>query len=43
MGRSCNTNRGKRNSRLFVGKPERRRPLGRSRRRWVDTIKMELG
>jgi hypothetical protein len=22
--------------RIFVGKPERKRPLGRSRRRWVD-------
>jgi hypothetical protein len=25
-----------------VGKPERRRPLGRPRRRWVDNIKMDL-
>jgi hypothetical protein len=25
-----------------VGKPERKRPLGRPRRRWVDNIKMEL-
>jgi hypothetical protein len=28
--------------RLLVGKPERKRPLGRPRRRWVD-IRMELG
>jgi hypothetical protein len=27
---------------LLVGKPEGKRPLGRSRRRWVDTIKMDL-
>jgi hypothetical protein len=27
---------------IFVGKPEGRRPLGRSRRRWVDNIKMDL-
>jgi hypothetical protein len=29
--------------RLFVGKPEGKRPLGRPRRRWVDNIRMELG
>jgi hypothetical protein len=28
--------------RLLVGKPERRRPLGRPRHRWVDNIKMGL-
>jgi hypothetical protein len=28
--------------RVLVGKPERRRPLGRSRRRWEDNIKMDL-
>jgi hypothetical protein len=26
--------------RIFVGKPEGRRPLGRPRRRWEDNIKM---
>jgi hypothetical protein len=26
-----------------VGKPERRRPLGRPGRRWVDNIKLDLG
>jgi hypothetical protein len=25
-----------------VGKPERRRPLGRSTLRWVDNIEMDL-
>jgi hypothetical protein len=30
-------------SRLLVGKPERKRPLGRPRRRWVDNIRMNLG
>jgi hypothetical protein len=29
--------------RLLVGKPERKRLLGRPRRRWVDNIKMDLG
>jgi hypothetical protein len=28
--------------RLLVGKPERKRPLGRPRCRWVDNIKMDL-
>jgi hypothetical protein len=33
----------KRNAyRFLVGKPERRRPLGRSRLRWVDNIRMDL-
>jgi hypothetical protein len=33
----------KRNAyRLLVGKPERKRPLGRPRRRWVDNIRMDL-
>ena len=27
--------------RVLVGKPERKRPLGRPRRRWEDNIKME--
>jgi hypothetical protein len=27
---------------IFVGKPERRKPLGRPRRRWEDNIKMDL-
>jgi hypothetical protein len=34
----------KRNTcRLLVGKPEGKRPLGRSRRRWVDNISLDLG
>jgi hypothetical protein len=28
--------------RILVGKPERKRPLGRPRRRWVDNIKMNF-
>jgi hypothetical protein len=28
--------------RLLVGKPERRRPLGRPRCRWMDNIKVDL-
>jgi hypothetical protein len=29
--------------RILVGKPERKRPLGRPRRMWVDNIKTDLG
>jgi hypothetical protein len=43
MCRACSTNGEKRNAyRILTGKPEGRRPLGRSRRRWVDSIKMDL-
>jgi hypothetical protein len=28
--------------RLLVGKPERKRPLGRPGRRWIDNIKVDL-
>jgi hypothetical protein len=28
--------------RLLVGKPERKGPLARSRRRWIDNIKMGI-
>ena len=27
---------------VLVGKPERKRPLGRPRLRWVDNIRMDL-
>jgi hypothetical protein len=41
MGRACSTNGGKRNAyRIFVGKPEGKRPLGRPRRRLEDNIRM---
>jgi hypothetical protein len=42
MGRTCSTNGEKRNAyRLFVGKPEGKRPLGSPRHRWADNIKMD--
>jgi hypothetical protein len=28
--------------RIFVGKQEEKRPLGRPKRKWVDNIKMDL-
>jgi hypothetical protein len=44
MGGPCSTNGEKRNAyRLLTGKPERKRPLGRPRRRWMDNIRMDLG
>jgi hypothetical protein len=44
MGGPCSTNGEKRNAyRLLVGKPEGKRPLGKPRHRWVDTISMDLG
>jgi hypothetical protein len=44
MGGPCSTNGEKRNAyKLLVGKPDRKRPLGRPRRRWVDNIGMNLG
>jgi hypothetical protein len=36
MGGKTNTNK------VLVGKSEGKRPLGRSRHRWEDTIKMDL-
>jgi hypothetical protein len=43
MGRACSTNWEKRNAyRILLGKQERKRPIGRPRRRWVDNIEMDL-
>ena len=43
MGRACSTYRDTRGVyRVLVGKPERKRPLGKPRRRWEDDIKMDL-
>jgi hypothetical protein len=42
--KTCSTNGGERNAyRILVGKTEGKRPLGRPRRRWMDSIKMDLG
>jgi hypothetical protein len=41
--RACSTNGERSNAyRMLVGKAKKKRPLGRSGRRWVDNIKMDL-
>jgi hypothetical protein len=43
MGESCSTYGEKRGvKRVFVRKVEGKRPLGRTRRRWENNIKMDL-
>jgi hypothetical protein len=43
MAKACNTNGEKRSAyRILMEKPEGKRPLGRPRRRWVNSIKIEL-
>jgi len=44
MDEACNVYGGKNRGvyNVFVGKPERKRPLGRPRGRWKDNIKMEI-
>jgi hypothetical protein len=43
MGRACSKNGEKRNAYwILVGRSERKRPLGRPRRRLVNYIKMDL-
>jgi len=43
MGGACSAYGGRRGVyRVLVGKPEGKRPFGRSRLRWEDNIKMDL-
>jgi hypothetical protein len=43
MGRACSMIWKKRNAyRILVGKRERKRLLGKQRRRWVDNFKRDL-
>jgi hypothetical protein len=45
MGRAYSTNEGKKRNvyRKMMGKPERKRPPGTSRRKWVDNGKVGWG
>jgi hypothetical protein len=42
MGHVARMGEGRGAYRVLLGRPERRRPLGRPRRRWEDNIKMDL-
>jgi hypothetical protein len=42
VGRACSTNETRNAYMILVGKPEGERPLGRPRRRWVDSIIIDL-
>jgi len=42
MGGACSGHGRDEKYNILVVKPERNRPLGRSRRRWEDNIRMEL-
>jgi hypothetical protein len=43
MGGACSAHGEERGvCRVLVGKPEGKRPLGRPRRRWEDSIRMDL-
>jgi hypothetical protein len=43
MGGACSIYGEKRGAyRILVGRPERRRAIGKPRRRWEDNIKMDL-
>jgi hypothetical protein len=43
LSKACSTHGEKRNAnRILVGKPEGKRPVGRSRHRWECNVKMDL-
>jgi hypothetical protein len=42
IGRECSKNEKRNARRIFVAKPERKKPLGRPKRRWVDNIKIDI-
>jgi len=42
MGGACSTSGGEAYRGFWGGNPKLKRPLGRSRRRWEDNIKMDL-
>jgi hypothetical protein len=42
MGRACSMHGTRTGYKIFVGKPERKRPYRRPRCRWEDNIRMDL-
>jgi hypothetical protein len=42
VGGACGTHGREKCTKVLVGKPEVKRPLGRPRRRWEDGIRMDL-
>jgi hypothetical protein len=42
MDRACSVNEESNAYMILVGKPKRKRPLGRPQCRWVDNVKMDL-
>jgi hypothetical protein len=42
MGRACNIYEKRNTYKVLMGKPERKRPLGRYRCSWEDNIKINL-
>jgi hypothetical protein len=40
MGETCSTHELRNAYKIFVGKPDEKRPLGRPRRRWEDNIRI---
>ena len=42
MGRACSHNKGRSAFKILTGKPTGKRPLGRTRRRWEENIRMDL-
>jgi hypothetical protein len=43
MGKACSTHGEKPNAHwILMGKPEKKKPLGRPRRRWQDSFKMDV-
>jgi hypothetical protein len=42
VGGTCGTGEGRGVYRVLVGRPDGKKPLGRSRRRWKDNIKLHL-
>jgi hypothetical protein len=43
MDRACSTDGGGEKYKNFVGKPERKRPIGKTKNRWEDAASYPMG